>query len=768
MHPGLIGASLVQPMTDSPPPPAAPAANPLSQPIIPVLLPLPLAGPYHYRPPKDETCEPGDWVEVPLANRTVRGIVWHENAPPPDLNPAKIKTIHRKIAFPRLGEDMRLFIDWVAHYTLFPQGAVLHMVMRKGEFLDPPKTQIGYRASETMPQGLNPKPMAVWQAARTSNQILSASALARKAGVSPSVIKSATKAGALKAQEISRDPIFERPNPARKGPYLSAEQRQAAEQLIQKINQDGFSCTLLDGVTGAGKTEVYCEAIAKALTQDPHAQILLMLPEIALTLPFLKRLEQRFGAAPAAWHSDMSSGQRRGVWRAVAAGDVRLVVGVRSSLFLPFKNLRLIIVDEEHDNAYKQQDGVLYHARDMAIARAAALKPPTAMKKMVNKTSGFPIILASATPSLETAVNVQEERFGRVLLENRFGGAAMPDFQLIDMRAHPPEKGHWLSPLLVEAIEETLAKGEQTLLFLNRRGYAPLTLCRRCGTRMTAPDSDTWLVEHRYQNKLVCHHSGFTMPIPEACPECGAKDSLTACGPGVERIGEEVATRWPNRTSEVFSSDITSNPAAAQTLLKRMTSGEIDILIATQMAAKGHHFPNLTLVGIVDADLGLAGGDLRAAERSWQILSQVAGRAGREQKRGRALLQSYQPQHPVIQGLVRGDRDSFMEAEAEGRRQLNFPPYGRLAALILSGANERLVNDSARALRNCVPQSNGVEVWGPAPAPLYRLRGHYRVRFLIKAKRTIALQAYIKNWLTQIKIPASVRQSVDIDPYNFL
>ncbi len=524
--------------------------------------------------------------------------------------------------------------------------------------------------------------------------------------------------------------------------------------IDERIREGGHKTILIDGVTGSGKTEVYLEAAAAALEKDASAQAVILLPEIALTLPFLARVKERFGAEPAPWHSDLTSAQRRRTWRRVAEGQARLVVGARSALFLPFPNLRLVIVDEEHDAAYKQEDGVIYHARDLAVLRGAQ--------------SGFPVILASATPSLETVVNVDEGRYDAVGLGSRASGASLPDISLIDMREHAAEPGKWLSPVLVDAINANLSVREQSLLFLNRRGYAPLTLCRRCGHKMTAPGSDSMLVEHRFENRLVCHHTGFSMPKPKSCPVCNAVDSLAACGPGVERVAEEARERWPEARIEILSSDTAPTPGAMRSILDAMRDGEIDILIATQVAAKGHHFPNLTLVGVVDADMGLAGGDLRAAERTYQLLSQVAGRAGREEKPGRVLLQTFQPQAPVLAALAAGERDDFLAAEAEGRLALGFPPYGRLAAIILRSRDIPALEKAAKDLRAAAPRAQGIEVLGPAPAPIYRLRGEARMRFLIKAGRNVSLQAYLNDWLPRVKTPGPVRRVVDINPYSFL
>ena len=587
-----------------------------------------------------------------------------------------------------------------------------------------------------------------------SNTPMTAAALAKDSGVSDAVVRGLAKSGALHAVEIDPDPPFQNPNPAKAGKALSEDQAFAADILTKKVETGGGSVTLIDGVTGSGKTEVYLEAVAAALQRDGTAQVAILIPEIALTLPFLHRVQERFDAAPAPWHSELTTAQRRRTWRRVAEGQARLVVGARSALFLPYQNLQMIVVDEEHDTAYKQEDGVIYHARDLAVARAMRGK--------------FPAILASATPSLESVINVDEGRYDAVGLPSRIAGAVMPEISLVDMRQEPPEKGKWLSPVLVDAVNQNLAAKEQTLLFLNRRGYAPLTLCRRCGHKLTAPNSDTMLVEHRFENKLVCHHTGFSMPKPSACPACNAVDSLAPCGPGVERIAEEVHQRWPGAAISVLSSDTAPTPSAMRELLDAMRDGEIDILIATQVAAKGHHFPNLTLVGVVDADLGLAGGDLRAGERTFQLLSQVIGRSGRAEKPGRAFLQTYQPHAPVLEALAHGERNDFLAAEAEGRRHLSFPPYGRLASIVLRSRDEVVLDKAARELRDAAPNADGVEVLGPARAPIYRLRGQARIRFLIKARRDVNLQAFLNDWLKRVKTPSSVRRVVDINPYSFL
>ena len=715
-----------------------------------VLLPLPAGDGYDYAVPEDMAVEPGDFVTVPLGPRRVTGVV-AADGPDRSVPDARLRPIARRFDVPPLSPQLLDFIDWAAAYYMVRRGAVLRLVLRGGQGLEEVRGRTGFRRTRTAGEvRLTPKRAAVLEAA--GDRALSARDLAAKAGVSEAVVRGLADLGALEPVMFDPDPPFLKPDPRRGGHALSDSQAAAAKALRQRIGA-GASVTLIDGVTGSGKTEVYLEAVAEMLRAEPGAQALVLLPEISLTLPFLARLEERFGSPPAHWHSEASQAQRRRVWKRVLDGSCRLVVGARSALFLPWRDLRLIVVDEEHDGAYKQQDGILYHARDMAVAMGAR--------------QGFPVILASATPSLETIANVQAGRYSSVELERRFGAAVLPEMSMLDMREHSPPTGQWLGETSVAAVTETLSRGEQVLLYLNRRGYAPVTICRRCGERMTAPDSDTWLVEHRYTGRLICHQTGFSMPKPEACPHCGATGTLAACGPGVERLAEEAQARWPGARIDVFSSDTVESPGAARSLLERMTRGETQILVATQAAAKGHNFPSLTLVIGVDADLGLAGGDLRAAERTYQVLTQVAGRAGRAKARGRVILQSYQPDHRVNQALVSGDRDAFVAAELEARAALGMPPYGRLAALILSGKDEAKVTAEARALANAVPQAAGIDAWGPAPAPFYRLRGLYRLRFLVRAGRRYNVQAFLADWLSSVPGTSAVRRVVDIDPYTF-
>ncbi len=716
--------------------------------IARVLLPLPLPEAFDYLEPPEIVLAVGDLVAVPLGPRLVRGaVVELKDAAGANRS---LKAVAERLDEPPLPPRTLEFLQWAARYAADTPGRPLAMAIR-GLSAPRPSPQRRLVATSVVPSRLTPARARVLAAAR---EPLPAAELARAAQVSAGVLKPLLAEGALTAVWIEPAAAADRPDLTRPGPVLGSSQAAAAATLAEVIAADEFSATLLDGVTGSGKTEVYLEAVAAALLRRPTAQVLVLLPEIALTSAVIDRFALRFGASPAEWHSGVAPAQRRRVWEAVARGQARIVVGARSALFLPFADLRLIVVDEEHDGAYKQEDGFVYHARDLAVARA--------------KIEGCPVVLASATPSLETLWNAQSGRYGWLKLAGRHGLAQMPHVSLVDLRDSPPERGDWLSPPLKSAMAETLGRGEQSLLFLNRRGYAPLVLCRACGERLKAPDSDSWLVEHRYSGRLVCHLTGYSIPKPRRCPHCGAEDSLVSVGPGVERVAEEAARLFPDARLAVFSSDTVSDAAAGRALIGAMSAGEIDILIATQAAAKGHDFPGLTLVGVVDADLGLRGGDLRAAERTFQLLTQVSGRAGRRERPGTALIQTWSPDHPVMMALAAGDRDAFAAVELAERRAAGLPPFTRLAAVIASGPDLAALNAFCEAMAAVAPNAEGVEVFGPADAPLGLVRGRRRKRFLVRAERTVDLGAYMEAWRARVRPPGMIRLSVDIDPYSFL
>jgi primosomal protein N' (replication factor Y) len=724
-----------------------------------VLLPLPLPDAFDYRLPAGMAAPgPGTFVTVTLGPRRLAGVVW-EGADD-DVPAERLKPIIDILPTPPLPATMRRFVERVAAYTLAPRGTVLRMAMSVPDALLPPTPRRLCAIAEagdaalgaTGDNRVTPARRRVLQSLRDEGAAPAAE-VARRAGCGIGVVRGLIAAGLAEEKLVAAVPSLSAgPQWQTAGPVLSPNQAQAARLLTERLDEGGFSVTLLDGVTGAGKTETYFAAVAAALAAGK--QVLVLLPEIALSAQWLARFRRRFAALPAEWHSDVSHTARRDTWRAVAAGRAPVVVGARSALFLPFPKLGLIVVDEEHDPSYKQEDGVCYQARDMAVLRGSLAQ--------------IPVVLVSATPSLETIVNVRRGRYRVVHLPRRHAAAELPSVALVDMRRNACEPGRFLSPPLVAALAETLAAGEQALLFLNRRGYAPLTLCRACGHRFECPNCTAWLVEHRFTRRLQCHHCGYAAPVPAFCPECLAAGTLVPCGPGVERLQEEVAARFPTARAALMVSDLMSGPRAAAELAEAMEAHRYDLLIGTQIVAKGHHFPMLTLVGIVDADLGLGGGDLRAAERTFQLLHQVAGRAGRADRRGRALIQTYMPEQPVMLALAAGDRDRFLAAEAAARRSAGLPPFGRLAALIVSAGDAEQADFAARALARAAPQAPGVAVYGPAPAPLAILRGRHRRRFLVKAERNVNLQAVLRAWLARVKLQGSARLQVDVDPYGFM
>ena len=739
-------------------------------PRVSVLLPYPFAGAFDYARPDGVSLEPGDVVLVPLNRRAEVGVVWDPPSGlaadlagpnPPPVADARLKPVGALLDVPRMPASLRRFVDWVAGYTLTPPGLVLAMALRTNAAQGQPPT-LGWVRSGSNSAGadgsgarLTPARTRVLQvlAASTDDIPLGTAELARLAGVGSGVVRAMAEAGLLREQAIRPPIAFARPDPDHATPALSADQEHVATALRGLVQARRYQAVLLDGVTGSGKTETYFEAIAACLAEGRQA--LVLLPEIALSAQWLQRFERRFGTPPAVWHSDLGSKRRRIAWRAVAGGEAQVVVGARSALFLPFPDLGLVVVDEEHETAFKQEDGVTYHARDMAVVRARLARAP--------------VLLVSATPSLETLANVETGRYRRLSLPVRHGGARLPEIEAVDLRDRPPERGRFLSPRLIEALADTLRRGEQAMLFLNRRGYAPLTLCRACGHRIQCPNCTAWLVEHRARRQLACHHCGHTEAVPAQCPACAAQRSLTPIGPGVERITEEVRETFPDARLLVMASDTLPGPNAAAEAVRRIADREIDLVVGTQIVAKGWHFPGLTLVGVIDADLGLGGGDLRAAERTVQLLHQVAGRAGRAEAPGRVLLQTYNPTHPVIRALIANDFAAFMRAEASQRRPGWWPPYGRLAALIVSADTPAAADAAASALGRSAPSADGVQVLGPAPAPLAILRGRHRRRLLLRTRREIAVQPILRHWLGQLPAwPRSVQVDVDVDPVSFL
>jgi len=713
-------------------------------------LPIPTDGAYSYGVPEDMALKPGDYVQVPLGNRDVAAVVWdtQDNT----VDPKKLRDVISKFDCPPMKTEMRKFIEWVAGYTVSHPGMVLKMVLRVPTALEPEAPMQGLLFTGKQPERITPARRQVMEFAK-QGLAWTKSGLAHAAGVTSSVVDGLVKQEVMEIITLPPQPLFPKPDEHYRKTKLTPDQGKGAEKLEKLVRAGGPGATLLEGITGSGKTEVYFEALGECFAQGKQA--LVLLPEIALTSSFLERFEKRFGTKPAEWHSELAPKAREKTWRQVATGELQIVAGARSSLFLPFDNLGLIIIDEEHDLAYKQEDRVFYNARDMAVVRG--------------QLEGFPVILCSATPAIETRVNAQLERYAHVKLEGRYGKAVLPELDVIDMRKNPPARDRFLSPVLLGEIEKTIARKEQALLFLNRRGYAPLTLCRACGHRFECRNCSAWLVEHRFRKTLQCHHCGHSEPVPEACPKCGTLDHLVACGPGVERLGEEIIETFPDARTIILSSDMAGGVKRMRLELDAIAKGEADIIIGTQLVAKGHNFPFMTLVGVVDADLGLSNGDPRAAERTFQLLHQVTGRAGRAGGNSTGLLQSYQPEHPVISAIKSADIQAFYEREIEARRLSSLPPFGRLAAIIISGRDKRETESHARALRHSCPQSDTVRVLGPAEAPLSLVRGRYRFRMLVHAPRNFALQNWLREWFHHAPKPrGNIRVQTDIDPQSFV
>jgi primosomal protein N' (replication factor Y) (superfamily II helicase) len=749
------------------PPPIPAGDDPSRRPsVVDVLAPVAVDTAYSYRVPSGLNLEPGEAVRVPLGNRHATGVVWASRPAAGD----NLKEIAAVLDWPPLRKPLRDFIDWTARWTLTPRGMLLRMAIRAGEVAQPPAPKFGVVATGKQPARMTEARARVLAALAEGGAPTPKTALAAQAGCSTSVIDGLIADGALAAVELAPEASATALDPDFRLAHLNHDQRAAADDLERRVAERMFSATLLEGVTGSGKTEVYFEAVAEALRQKRQA--LVLLPEIALTAQFLDRFAARFGARPAEWHSGLTERQRERVWTAAASGEARAVVGARSALFLPFADLGLVVVDEEHEGAYKQEEGVIYNARDMAVVRARFEKAP--------------IVLASATPAIETRFNAEAGRYRWLKLPSRFGPARLPDIETVDLRREGPPRGRWLSPRAIAGVEEARAKGEQAMLFLNRRGYAPLTLCRACGHRFECPNCSTWLVEHRFRSVLVCHHCGHVESRPRVCPQCHEVDNLAACGPGVERLAEEAEALFPDIRTLVLSSD---TPGGIETLrgqLDAAARGAYDLIIGTQLVAKGHNFPLLTFVCVVDADVGLANADPRAAERTFQLLRQATGRAGRGDRLGRALLQTWQPEHPVIAALVSGDAERFYREETEQRRLGGLPPFGRLAAIIVSAEDRGAAEAHARALARMAhglpegknwrvaplggqPQANEIVLLGPAEAPIAVLRKRHRFRLAAKAPRSADLQGFLRAMLAAAPEPrGGVRVAIDVDPQSFL
>ena len=713
-------------------------------------------GGYDYR--LTSAAEIGTFVGVHVMNRPCVGIIW--GIGDSGLPENKIKNISA-VYNARLSVPDLQWISRMASWTLIPPGMILRLIVNIPDAFMPPRTQPLFRFNFDTNARMTSNRLAVSDAfASNDNEPMTASDIQNIAHVSSAVVRSMIQNETLlPSGDIPVHREFDGSQYSDSGDIiLNTGQQVAADTIGDAISHGGFSVHLLDGITGSGKTQVYFDSAWRAYSSG--RSVLLMMPEIALTAQFMHRFASRFGAPPVVWHSNLTAARRREIWHGVLNGKIRMVVGTRSALFLPWQDLGLIVIDEEHDTSYKQEDMGNYHARDMAILRASIAR--------------IPVVLASATPAAETLENVNLGKYRRLQLTSRFGGAQLPEIKTIDLRENRPDSytfnnsefpGH-LSPPLCDAIGQTLSSGHQVMLFINRRGFAPIVQCKKCGWTATCPDCSVGMTYHKRLGKLLCHMCGRTAPLNTVCPDCGTDVSMR--GVGLEQIQQEVNVRFPAAKTALVSSDIITSRQSLERLVDKMESGDLDIVIGTQILAKGHHFPNLTLVGVVDSDMGLFGTDFRAAEHTFQQLFQVAGRAGRGAHPGQVLLQTYQPDHPVLTAICASDRDSFMVADMAGRRAAQMPPYGQLIAVIVEGQRESVLQKYCADLAAAAPNLTGGKIMGPIAAQIYQIRNWYRMRFLVAGGANASLQPIVSKWLSRVKQPANTRVKIDVNPINFM
>ena len=711
---------------------------------------------------------PGQIVLAPFRQRKVVGIIVSEGSK--TVSKSKLKNVIDIYELDPIPLPTIDLISFLANWNCVYKGLVLKMVLSPLEAIISPQynkvykynLEDGLSIDSIDNKKLRSKRKLVLDALVNSDKEVYETSLIQDIGVSKTILKDMVNKNLIVEKLIKIKPDFSKnfikSNDIKKenDKPLNEHQKNAVDKINKSIKKNEADCFLLDGVPGSGKTETYFETVQTCL--DERKQVLILLPEIALTPDWQKRFYNKFNFNPLVWHSDISKKKRKEIWLSALSGTAGVIVGARSALMIPISKLGLIVVDEEHEPAFKQEENVRYNARDMAVYRA--------------KRSSATIVLASATPSLETFYNMRMGKYIHLTLPKRATGADMPDIKLLDLKLHPPQKGNWISPLLINQIQDKLLKKEQTLLFLNRRGYAPLRVCNSCGNKVKCINCETWLVEHRLDNLLTCHHCGYSKHISNICEVCGNKDQMKSCGPGVERIEEEVQRLFPEAKSITLSSDTMKNQNLLTNAIEQIKNSEVDIIIGTQMVAKGHDFPKLKLVGIIDGDIGLSGGDLRASERSFQLLQQVAGRSGRHtagtNDKGLVYLQTFDTENPIIKAIAQNNRDDFFEKELISRKNANMPPYGRLAAIILSSKFESNLDSFSSDISRLAPSFKNVKIFGPAPAPMYFLRGKYRRRFLIKSDKTVNIQKVLIDWTKKINKPSNINLTIDIDPFSFM
>ena len=529
---------------------------------------------------------------------------------------------------------------------------------------------------------------------------------------------------------------------------LNAEQKKSL--IFMKSIGNNYNVTVLEGVAGSGKTLVYFERVKDLINKG--FQALILLPEIALTNQFSRRFQEFFGAEPAIWHSGTTKKNKSIIWKGITEGKIKIVIGARSSLFLPFKNLGIIVVDEEHDVSYKQDEGVSYNARDMAITRASL--------------ENIPINLVTSIPSIETYNNIVNKKYHITKLEKRYREASLPNIEIINLHSEVLNKGSWIANKTISKVDQYLDKGDQVLFFLNRRGYAPFVICKKCGYKFECPNCAVNLNFHKKFNKLLCHYCGHKSSLSRVCKD-NKKCDLLFCGPGVERIFSELEKIYPNKKIAIFSSDTLKKNKITNTLLKKVEKKKIDILVGTQLLSKGFHFPKLNCIVVVDCDFSSHGYDLRSAEKNIQLYHQLAGRAGRESNTSTIYFQTYTPDDEVLLNISKNDPHAFLQKELLLRKEKKLPPFYRLISLIISGKNEPLIMKFAISVKSKLPKINEVNVLGPVLAPITKLKKKYRCRILIRYPKNLFIQKYLSKSLNKIKIASGIKLEVDVDPINF-
>lgn len=719
-----------------------------------ILLPIIFDKSFSYYVNDAFNIEVGDVVLVNFMNRNCYGIVTKVEEELEKSN-FKMKTILAKDDELKISPNLIKLIEFAASYNLAPKGLFLKLaisILNSSKIKE--NSQVFCKINKNPPQNvkITPKRQEIIDLFGKKSEIL-LSEIVNLAKTSSSTVNSLVKNGILTkeikkiAQKREKFPEIE-PN-LFKLKELSSDQQNAADFLNKKIAQNQHSVTLVDGVTGSGKTEIYFNVISKIL-KEKSGQILILLPEIILVNQLIKRFENIFNFKPQIWHSKINNNQKRDIFYALNNGEIEILISTRSAIFLPFSNLKLIIIDEEHEASFKQEDIVNYHGRDMAIARA--------------KFENIPVILSSATPSLETFVNAKSGKYEHLILKSKFFNNKKTQIELVDMKNSDLEKGCFISKELEKEMQNCLENKKQILLFLNRRGYAPLTLCKSCGHKISCKDCSSYMSYHQSLNKLICHHCGSESKFNIACENCEEEDSFVTLGAGVERIHEEVKSLFPLSKTALMTSDSLNNQEESTKIIEKIINNEVDVIIGTQIIAKGHHFPNLSLVGIIDGDSSFNNANLRAGEKSFQLLTQVIGRAGREKHPAKIFLQSYNINNLVFKYIIEQNRDDFFNLEIQNRQIMQMPPFGKMIAIIFISKNEDLAINCGKMIVSHFPNQENIEIFGPAPMPISKIRKNYYYRVLVKSDKKLNIQKLINNIISSFKTPNQVRIKIDVDP----